>query len=165
MKIIDVFITTGLFVFSVNAHDNINISFSNDLNDSDANKVILLSSIGNQTLDIKVANIKKNTGKIIVEIYDSKSSWLKTPFKKAVLSTDLEVQIASFDVPYGKYAITIYQDLNENSEADMNFLSIPKEPIGFGNNYKPFGEPKYEACTIEFSANSQPHTINLYKVF
>jgi uncharacterized protein (DUF2141 family) len=47
----------------------------------------------------------------------------------------------------------------------MNFLSIPKEPIGFGNNYKPFGEPKYESCTIEFNANSKPHTINLYKVF
>jgi uncharacterized protein (DUF2141 family) len=165
MKIMNLFISTVLFVFSVNAHDNVNISFSNDLNDSDANKVILLSSIGQQTLDIKVANIKINTGKIIVEIYHNKSSWLKTPYKKVVLSTDQEAQIASFDVPYGKYAITIYQDLNENSEADMNFLSIPKEPIGFGNNYKPFGEPKYESCTIEFNANSKPHTINLYKVF
>jgi uncharacterized protein (DUF2141 family) len=48
-----------------------------------------------------------------------------------VLIADKEAQIASFDVPYGKYAITIYQDINENSEADMNFLSIPKEPIGF----------------------------------
>jgi uncharacterized protein (DUF2141 family) len=165
MKIMNLFITTVLFVFFVKAHENIDIGFSNDLNDSDANKVILLSSIGQQTLDIKVANIKKNTGKIIVEIYHSKSSWLKTPYKKVVLSTDQEAQIASFDVPYGKYAITIYQDLNENSEADMNFLSIPKEPIGFGNNYKPFGEPKYESCTIEFNANSKPHTINLYKVF
>lgn len=45
MKTMNLFITTVLFVFSVNAHDNINISFSNNLNDSDANKVILLSSI------------------------------------------------------------------------------------------------------------------------
>jgi uncharacterized protein (DUF2141 family) len=37
------------------------------------------SSFGQQALEIKVANIKKNTGKIIVEIYDSKSSRLKTP--------------------------------------------------------------------------------------
>ena len=71
MKIMNLFISTVLFVFSVNAHDNVNISFSNDLNDSDANKVILLSSIGQQTLDIKVANIKINTGKIIVEIFPS----------------------------------------------------------------------------------------------
>jgi len=122
------------------------------------------SSFGQQTLAIKVTNIKKNSGKIVVEIYDNKSAWLKMPFKKVVLPTDQEMQIASFDVPYGKYAITIYQDLNENNEADMNFISIPKEPIGFGNNYKPFGEPKFESCTIEFNANSQPQIINLYKV-
>lgn len=121
-------------------------------------------SHGQQTLNIKITNIKKNTGNIIVEIYESKSSWLKTPYKKVVLLTDQEVQIASFDIPYGKYAITIFQDLNENNEADMNFLSIPKEPIGFGNNYKPFGEPKFESCSIEFNANSQSHIINLYRV-
>lgn len=121
-------------------------------------------SHGQQTLNIKITNIKKNTGNIIVEIYESKSSWLKTPYKKVVLLTDQEVQIASFDIPYGKYAITIFQDLNENNEADMNFLSIPKEPIGFGNNYKPFGEPKFESCSKEFNANSQSHIINLYRV-
>lgn len=38
------------------------------------------------------------------------------------------------------------------------------EPIGFGNNYKPFGEPKFESCTIEFNANSQLQIITLYKV-
>ena len=122
------------------------------------------NSFGRETLDIKITNIKKNTGKIIVEIYNSKSSWLKSPYKKVVLLTDQDAQIASFDVPYGKYAITIYQDLNENSEADMNFLSIPKEPIGFGNNYKPFGEPKFESCAIDFNADSKPEIINLYKV-
>lgn len=122
-------------------------------------------SFGQQTLEIKIKNIKKNAGKIIVEIYDNKSSWLKNPYKKLVLLTDQETQIASFSVPFGKYAITIYQDLNNNSEADMNFLSIPKEPVGFGNNHKPFGEPKFESCVINFSASSQPHAIKLYKVY
>lgn len=121
-------------------------------------------SFGQHALDIKVTNIKKNAGKIIVEIYDNKNAWLKTPYKKVVLPTNQAVQIASFNIPYGRYAITIYQDLNENNESDMNFLSIPKEPIGFGNNFKPFGEPKFESCAIEFRANSQPQIINLYKV-
>ncbi|MEJ7666133.1 MAG: DUF2141 domain-containing protein [Hymenobacter sp.] len=31
----------------------------------------------------------------------------------------------------------------------MNFLQIPKEPVGFGNNYKPFGEPKFESALID----------------
>jgi uncharacterized protein (DUF2141 family) len=122
-------------------------------------------SYGQQALDIKITNIKKYSGKIIVEIYNSKTGWLKTPYKKLVLPTDKEVQMASFSVPYGKYAITIYQDLNNNGESDMNFLSIPKEPIGFGNNYKPFGEPDFESCSIEFKASSKPQEIKLYEVF
>lgn len=122
-------------------------------------------SFGQQTLDIKITNIKKNSGKVIVEIYNSKTSWLKTPYQKMELSSNQDAQTASFKVTYGKYAITIYQDLNNNGEADMNFLGIPKELVAFGNNYKPFGEPKFESCLVEFNANTKPQEIKLYKVF
>lgn len=115
-------------------------------------------------LEIKITNIKLNKGKIIVEIYDSKKSWLKTPFKTIILSTEESTQMASFNVPYGHYAVTIYQDVNDNGTADMNFIEIPKEPVGFGNNYKPFGEPKYEKALITFQANSKPIVIKLYDV-
>lgn len=122
-------------------------------------------SFGQETLDIKITNIKKNSGKIIVEIYNREVDWLKTPYKQLVLSTDQEVQTASFNVPFGNYAITVYQDVNNNRETDMNFLSIPKEPIGFGNNVRPFGEPKFTACSVEFTAHSKPQVITIYKVF
>ncbi len=122
-------------------------------------------SFGQDSLNINVSNIKKNSGKIIVEIYNSKSSWLKTPYRKLELFTNQDIQTASFQVPYGKYAITVYQDLNVNGEADMNFIGIPKEPVGFGNNYKPFGEPKFESALIEYKATSKLQEIKLYKVF
>jgi len=124
-----------------------------------------LKSFGQEALNIKVSNIKINSGKIIVEIYNAKNNWLKTPFRKVVLLTNQEVQTASFQVPYGNYAVTIYQDVNLNGKTDMNFIGIPKEPVGFGNNYKPFGEPKYESCLIAFTATSKPEAIKLYKVF
>lgn len=122
-------------------------------------------SFGQEPLNIKLSNIKKNSGKIIVEIFNSKSTWLKTPYRKLVLSTNQEVQTATFQLPYGKYAVTVYQDINVNGEADMNFIGIPKEPVGFGNNYKPFGEPKFESALIDFKATSKLHEIKLYKVF
>ena len=124
-----------------------------------------LKSFGQESLDIKILNIKKNTGNVVVEIYNSKTSWLKTPYQKVTLPSNQNAQTASFKVPYGKYAITVYQDLNDNGEADMNFLGIPKELVGFGNNYKPFGEPKFESCQIVFSATSNLQEIRLYKVF
>ena len=117
------------------------------------------------TLDITITNIKKNSGKVVVEIYNSKAGWLQTPFRKLALSSTQDSQTASFQVPYGTYAVTGYQDINTNGKTDMNFIGIPKEPVGFGNNYKPFGEPKFESALIEFGANSKPQAIKLYKPF
>ena len=115
--------------------------------------------------EFKISNVRKNNGNVVVEIYNSKNTFLKTPYRKLVLTSNNDVQIASFKVPYGKYAITIYQDLNKNGKPDMNFIGIPKELIGFGNNYKPFGEPKFESSSIVFDATSKQEEIKLYKVF
>lgn len=117
-----------------------------------------------EILDIKITNIKINSGNVVVEIYNDKTNWLKSPYRKLSLPSIQNVQTASFQVPYGKYAVTIYQDLNENGEADMNFLGIPKELVGFGNNYKPFGEPKFKSASIDFGKTSKSHAIKLYKV-
>lgn len=127
--------------------------------------IIPFTSKGVEIYEIKITNIKKNSGKIIVEIYNNKKDWLKNPYKKIVLETHEDVQKVSLDIPFGKYAITVFQDFNNNEESDMNFLSIPKEPIGFGNNFKPFGEPKFDACSIQFNANSKLEVIKLYEVF
>lgn len=124
-----------------------------------------LSAAGQQNISIKITNIKKNTGMVILEIYNSKSTWLKTPYQKLTISSDQTIKTATLKIPYGKYAISIYQDLNGNGQPDMNFLGIPKELIGFGNNYKPFGEPKFESCLVEFTSTNFAHEIKLYKVF
>jgi uncharacterized protein (DUF2141 family) len=114
---------------------------------------------------IKVVNIEKGRGPVVVEIYNEKANWLKKPFRRLTLAPDAPSQTASFAVPPGKYAVSIYQDTNGNGELDMNFLSIPKEPIGFGNNYKPFGQPKFESAVVEYSAAAKPAVIKLFTVF
>ena len=116
-------------------------------------------------LRIEISNIKKNSGKLVVELYKDKASWLKQPFRRLTLPTDESSKTALFTLPEGKYAVAIYQDLNENGELGMNFLQIPREPIGFGNNYKPFGQPKFEAALIDYRATSKPEAIRLYTVF
>lgn len=88
--------------------------------------------------DNEVIFVQKNNGKIVVEIYNSGSSLLKSPYQRAVLATNQDFQSVSFKLPYGKYAISIYQDMNDNGKLDLGIFSIPKEPIGFGNNYKPY---------------------------
>ena len=59
------------------------------------------------------------------------------------------------DLPYGKYAVMIFQDMNGNKKLDKNFLGIPTEPFAFSNNYKPmFRAPRWEDCEFEYSAGS-----------
>jgi uncharacterized protein (DUF2141 family) len=114
------------------------------------------------SLQIDILDVQKGKGKIIVELYKDKSDWLKTPFRKTTLPTDQSTKTASFDLPPGKYALSIYQDTNENGKLDMNFLGIPKEPVGFGNNYRPFGKPKFESALVEQHATSKLEAIKLF---
>lgn len=121
----------------------------------------IFQSFGQSSLDIKILNIRKNKGKVIVAVFQDPETWLESPLKEVKLTTDADAKTVSFQVPFGTYAVSVYQDTDDNGELDTNFLGIPKEPIGFGNNYKPFGKPKFESAAIEHTATSEPHEIKL----
>lgn len=116
------------------------------------------------SLSIEVASVQRNKGKIVVEVYKDKAEWLKAPFRKLTLPADESLKKASLAIPHGKYAVSVYQDINENGKLDQNFLGIPKEPVGFGNNYKPFGKPAFESALIDHSPTSKPEVIKLFSV-
>ncbi|AEE48463.1 DUF2141 domain-containing protein [Haliscomenobacter hydrossis] len=116
-------------------------------------------------LEIEISNIQKTKGQVIIDIYSTKATWLKKPDVRKIISTEKDLDVISIDVPFGTYAISIFQDINKNGELERNFIGIPKEPIGFGNNYKPFGYPKFESASIQFSSSTQVQNIKLFKVF
>lgn len=123
-------------------------------------------SFGQQpSLEIKISNVRMNDGNIVVAIFKEKSNWLKTPFREKQLSASDGTKTASFQVPYGKYAISVYQDVNENGELDRTFIGIPKEPIAFGNDHKPFGKPKFKSALIEHKSSSKTVEVTLYEAF
>lgn len=117
------------------------------------------------SLEIDIVNIQKNGGNVIVEIYKDKSTWLESPFRRVTLPGDNSSKTASVQIPEGRYAISIYQDRNKNGKLDRSFIGIPKEPIGFGNNYRPFGKPGFESAAIQHKPGSKPQAIKLFTVF
>jgi uncharacterized protein (DUF2141 family) len=67
-------------------------------------------------------------------------------------------------LPYGEYAIALYQDLKNDGKIDKNFLGIPKDPYGFSNNYKPIlSAPSFNDCKFIYSAKSNTVHIALIK--
>lgn len=133
------------------------------------NIVFIISSLGfssyGQSFQLKITDIQQNEGKVIVSIYNNEAEWIEKPFKEITFETSENSKIVSFDVPFGTYAVSVYQDTKPNGEPDMNFIGIPKEPVAFGNNYKPFGEPDFEKASIEFNSSYKVQTLKLYTVF
>ena len=109
-------------------------------------------------LEITVANIETGSGTLYIAILDSPDSWLKSdadskPFRdvtQTISSTD-DVLVSIADLPPGKYAISLFQDLNGDAEMDTNFIGFPKEPFGFSAPMGKFGPPKFDEAAIEFS--------------
>lgn len=68
------------------------------------------------------------------------------------------------DLPPGRYAVSVYEDLNRNHKLDHNVIGIPREPVGASNNPKGrFGPPRFAECSFELGATDETIIINIVK--
>ena len=112
-------------------------------------------------LEIKITNIENGSGTIYIAVLDSAEGWLKSdseskPFRDAtqtVSSTD-DLLVSIEGLPPGKYAISLFHDLDGDAEMDTNFVGFPKEPFGFSAPMGKFGPPKFDEAAIEFSGEN-----------
>lgn len=101
--------------------------------------------------------------KIWVSVFSQKG-FLKEPIQSKSVQANGEKVTLTFDLPPGEYAVSTYQDLNNNGKLDRQFYGAPKEPYGFSNNIGPsFGPPKYGACMFNVEEVKKTITINLIK--
>jgi uncharacterized protein (DUF2141 family) len=112
-------------------------------------------------LEIKITHIENGSGTIYIAIVDSAEGWLKSdskskPFRDAtqtVSSTD-DMLVRVEGLPPGKYALSVFHDLDGDAEMDTNFIGFPKEPFGFSAPMGKFGPPKFQAAAFEFSGKN-----------
>lgn len=121
-----------------------------------------LFSIENPQLTLKISNIEKMQGEIIIGIFNQDKNFLKDGFaiKNYKIKVDKNTAFITInDLPKGEYAITMYHDENSDNECNRNFMGIPKEGYAFSNNFKPkFGPPKFKDCKFDLSENK---TLNI----
>lgn len=98
-------------------------------------------------LQVEVTGLENQAGsKIRVSVF-SKNDFLKKPLQTKAASYSGQKARLSFDLPPGNYAVSTYQDLNNNSKLDRHFYGKPKEPFGFSNNVSPsIGPPDFNDC-------------------
>lgn len=130
---------------------------------------ILIAATGFRTeesgsLKVSLSNVKK-TGKIHVAVYRQGDEFPSSKFLfKSVIGEETkgkcEIQFEA--IPFGSYAVAIYQDVNGNGQLDKGMFGIPSEPFAFSNNFRPkFGGPSFEKCKFDFNKDNQAIQIEM----
>ena len=117
-------------------------------------------------LHVSVENLKKDSGTVLIAIYNSKKSFnnIREVFLAGrVKAKDLKADFTFNDIPAGEYAISLFHDVNDNEKLDKTSVGIPSEPYGFSNNAKgSLGPPSFKKAKFTYDGNSLDVAIKLY---
>ena len=122
------------------------------------------SQVEEGTIYITIKGIENEGGIMMIALFNEEDNFLKTPSysQEVIISEEIQIEVVFKEVPYGRYAVSIFHDLNENGELDSNIIRIPKEPIGFSNDYFPkFGPPKFKNAAFDLNQKDIKMTANL----
>jgi len=112
------------------------------------------------TLEIEIQQIKNNTGKIMLQLFDENHTVL------AQEMSEIKEYRCSFhlkNLGKGKYAVRYFHDENLNGKLDTNMIGIPTEGYGFSNNVTgKFGPPSFEKWLFEISSDKKITLIPTY---
>ncbi|MCU0325059.1 MAG: DUF2141 domain-containing protein [Spirosomaceae bacterium] len=104
---------------------------------------------------VKLDGIRERSGKIYATITNDANAFMNAPgIKNAEVEVSKEGDvILKFEgLLEGKYAISLYQDLNANKQMDFNG-QMPAEPFGFSNITMLMGPPSFESCAFDVNEN------------
>ena len=110
---------------------------------------LLSASTFAHDLSITVDNVKSIKGFLYVALHNSESTWMKQGIQGQKLPMiEKTVKVIFKDLPESDYAVTLYQDENDNGQIDKNEMGVPTEPYGFSNNGGSFGPPSFKDSSV-----------------
>ncbi len=121
---------------------------------------IAFAQSSKRTIEVKIEieNVNSNNGYWMLAIYDKESEFLSMkPFNAKRQKVGECNNMVSIDLPKGKYAIAVFQDLDDSKNLERNERGIPTEPYSFsGENVFPLkGMPTFENCMIKINKRSR----------
>lgn len=114
-------------------------------------------------LVVAVRGAKNDRGRILVALC-SRGRFLKESCEYAGSGpvADGRAEVVVDAVPPGTYALQAFHDENGNRQIDRNFLGLPTEGLGFGNDARMlFGPPDYDDATVTVAEPGSRATIRL----
>ena len=120
--------------------------------------------LAQSNLQVTIRKIKETKGSIRVGLFTNENDFLKSAsVGKIVKAKEGEVTVLFENLKPGDYAVSVIHDENENGELDSNFVGIPVEGFGFGNNAMgAFGPPSFDKAKVVIGAKKvESHSVDL----
>ncbi|NPD45048.1 MULTISPECIES: DUF2141 domain-containing protein [unclassified Lentimicrobium] len=119
-------------------------------------------------LTIIVNGIQNAKGTMNFAVYDNAENYDKSKdyfIGESIPVESMKFEFVFYDLPYGKYAISLFHDEDEDGDLDTNWIGMPKELFGFSNNAKAkMGPPDFEDACFEINGDMEL-VINLVDLF
>jgi len=108
-------------------------------------------------LTILVGGFPNDRGQVIANLFREDDNVMKIDkaylHERGAISGN-RAQLVFRNLPYGKYAVSVFHDENGNGILDHNSLHLPAEPLGFSNHFNLgiiSGLPSFEKLQFDFS--------------
>jgi uncharacterized protein (DUF2141 family) len=109
-------------------------------------------------VSLEISGIVSAGGEIAVALYAQEGAWLgSNPVAAQRVPAEGGVMTIVFEgLAPGRYAASVYQDINANGALDTGFMGIPSEPYGFTSGaVARFGPPAFDAASFEIVAGQE----------
>lgn len=114
---------------------------------------ISVAALAQNTLDIKITELKVNTGTVYISLMDAHENKVQE-LKGTVVEGMCTVKASN--IPNGKYAVAYYHDANDNGKLDTGMFGKPEEGYGYSNDARGFmGPADFEDQIFEIDSDLQ----------
>ncbi|MEY3053163.1 MAG: hypothetical protein RLY31_2948 [Bacteroidota bacterium] len=119
------------------------------------------------TLSLRISGISPAKGILRIALFRSPDDFMQTDLAdrhSILVSKYPEMTAVIPDLPFGTYALAVFQDENENGVLDKNLLGIPSEPYAFsGQPASKWRIPSFDQCRFTHPPPNQTIQIRLNK--
>ena len=110
------------------------------------------------SLKIEVADVPSSEGHVLVALYDDEKVWTKPEGAAATAKVAARAGTVTVDFPNlapGVYGIALLHDADDSGDMTTNFLGIPKEAYGFGNDARgTMSAPDFGESTVRVAGET-----------
>lgn len=109
-------------------------------------------------LRVEVLNVKAGQGQVNGGLYADPTQWMKAPLqgvRQPAAVAGASTVLVYRDLPAGSYALSLFQDLNDNGRLDRNPIGMPTEPYGFSRDAMgTMGPPSFADAALDLKADT-----------